>query len=419
VTRLPGGLRVVTEAMAEAHSVTAGFWVGVGARDEAPEDVGASHFLEHLLFKGTAARTATAIAEAVESVGGEMNAFTTAEYTAYHVRLPAAEVDLGVDLLSEVLWSPALRARDVEAERQVILEELAMEEDTPEDRVLTLLGDVLFPGHALGREVLGDRASIEAMTVEAIRAFHTRWYRPVNAVAAVAGALDHDAVVARLAAGIRRDGGRAPDRHAPTRDPRRLGALRRQTGQVHVAVGVRALSRDDDDRFALAVANQVLGGGTASRLFQSVREERGLAYSVYSYLDAYEETGALVVYAGTARERLGELLELVRHELARLRAGGITESERAVAVGYLEGSTLLSLEDSAGRMHRIGTSLLLHDEVPPVDDLLHRYRAVTRADVARVADRVLGAGPPTVAVVGPVPRRTVEAALAHEDVVGT
>jgi predicted Zn-dependent peptidase len=383
----------------------------VGARDEESEDAGASHFLEHLLFKGTAARTATAIAEAVEAAGGEMNAFTTAEHTGYHVRLPAADLDLGLDLLSEVLWSPALRARDVEAERQVILEELAMEEDTPEDRVLTLLGETLFPGHPLGREVLGDRASIEAMSAGAVRAFHRRWYRPANVVAAVAGALDHEAVVARLAAAVARDGGSRPERRAPRRAARALRTLRRRTGQAHVALGVRSLARDDDDRFALAVANQVLGGGTASRLFQTVREERGLAYSVYSYVEAYQETGALVVYAGTAPERLGEVLGLIRHELDRVAVDGVTDAERAVAVGYLEGSTLLSLEDSAGRMHRLGTSLLLHDEVPPVDDVLARYRAVTSADVARVAQRVVGEGPPSVAVVGPLPRRSVEATL--------
>ncbi|MDQ3147160.1 MAG: insulinase family protein [Actinomycetota bacterium] len=409
--RLPGGLRVVTESMADARSVTAGFWVGIGSRDESTDEAGTSHFLEHLLFKGTDSRSATTIAEAVEAVGGEMNAFTTAEHTAYFVRLPASELALALDILSEVVWAPALRGTDVDAERRVILEELAMEEDSPEDRVLTLLTEALFPGHPLGREVLGSRRSIEAMAPEAIGAFHHHWYRPANTVVAVAGDLDHDRVVDLVQAAQRREGGDAPVRPPPAEPPTPLSVLRRRTEQVHVALGVRALATNDDDRFALAVANQILGGGTASRLFQSVREERGLAYSVYSYVDAHLDTGALVVYAGTAPERLAEVLGLLRAGLERLAVDGPDQRELAVATGYLAGSTLLGLEDSAGRMHRIAGSLLLHDEVTPVQDVVERFRQVTAADVARVLTRVLAPTAPSVAVVGPVTRRTVASAL--------
>ncbi|HUF32291.1 MAG TPA: pitrilysin family protein [Acidimicrobiales bacterium] len=412
-TRLDNGLRVVTEEMPGARSVTTGFWVGVGACDEAPAEAGASHFLEHLLFKGTEARTAGQIAEAVDAVGGEMNAFTTQEHTAYYTRLPAAELDLGLDIVSDVLLAPAFRPADVEAERQVILEEILMEDDAHDDRVLTLLDDALFPDHPLGREVLGTRQSITAIDQETIRAFHRRWYRPANLVVAAAGALDHQSVVAGVKArfaGV--TGGDVPERHGPSSPARSLAVLRRRTEQVHLAVGVRALPRDDDDRYALAVANHVLGGGPSSRLFHTIREERGLAYSVFSHHAAYERTGALVAYAATALARLPEVLRLVHLELDRLLSDGVTDQELRVAAGYLAGSTMLGLEDSGGCMARIGEDLLVHGRVPELDDVVASYRAVTSDDVQRALARTLGASTRSVAVVGPVSRRQLETQLA-------
>lgn len=413
LTTLPNGVRVVTEELPLARSVTTGFWVGVGARDEAPAVAGASHFLEHLLFKGTESRTAAQIAEAVDAVGGEMNAFTAQECTAYYTRLPAGQLVLGLDILCDVLWAPAFRPHEIEAERQVILEEIAMEEDTPDDRVLTLLAEGLFPGHSLGREVLGTRASIGAMTRADIRGFHDEWYRPANLVVAVAGAVAHDEVVdgvARRLAGI--EGGAPPDRVVPAEPPRRLEVLKRRVEQSHLAVGVRALPKGDPDRFALAVANVVLGGGMSSRLFQSIREERGLAYSVYSYPVSYTDAGALVVYAGTAPQRLGEVHGLIDAELDTLLHDGITDAELRVAKGYLEGSTVLGLEDSGGAMSRIGKAVLVHGDVLEVEEVLACYRAVTRSDVQRAVERVLDGVERTVAVVGPQNRTQVEATLS-------
>jgi len=392
---------VVTETLPGVRSVTTGFWVGVGARDEAPAEAGASHFLEHLLFKGTESRTAGQIAEAVDAVGGEMNAFTAQEHTAYYTRLPAGELDLGLDVLSDVIWAPAFRAHEVEAERQVILEEIAMEEDTPDDRVLVLLAEALFPDHPLGREVLGSRESIGAMTRDDIAGFHARWYRPANLVVAVAGAVDHDVVVdgvSRRFAGV--DGGSRPARERPDRAPVAEVALRRPVEQAHVAIGYRGLARDDDDRFALAVANQILGGGMSSRLFQSIREERGLAYSVYSYPVAYHDCGALVVYAGTAPSRLTMVQGLLEEEIARFVDDGPTEVELRVAKGYLAGSTVLGLEDSGGCMSRIGKAVLNFGHVIDLDELLARYRSITVADVRRAASRVL-TGDRSLAIVGP------------------
>jgi predicted Zn-dependent peptidase len=399
---LGDGARVVTERLPGSRSVTAGFWVGVGARDESEPEAGASHFLEHLLFKGSDTRGAVEIARAVDAVGGEMNAFTAQEHTAYYVRLPAGSLELGLDLLSDVVWSPAIRADEVDAERRVILEELAMEEDTPDDRVMVLLGEAMFPGHELGREVLGSRATIGAMRRDDVAGFHDRWYRPANVVVAVAGDVEHDEVVASVSARVAADaGGSAPARQAPDQPPVPLVTLARPVEQAHLAVGWRALARHDADRFPLAALNHMLGGGMSSRLFQTIREERGLAYAVHSYPVAYGDAGALVVYAGTAPGALGEVLGLVEQEVARMVADGPTADELDVAVGYLVGSTLLGLEDSGGCMSRIGKAVLHHGRVMSVDELLDRFRAITLDDVVRVARVVLDDERRSVAVVGP------------------
>jgi predicted Zn-dependent peptidase len=390
-TRLANGVRLVTERMPEARSVSLGVWVGVGGRDEPGELAGASHFLEHLLFKGTSTRSARQIAEEVDAVGGEMNAFTNREHTAYYTRLPAARVALGLDVLGDVLTDPAFRPHEVEAERQVILEEILMNLDVPEDHVHTLLAEALFPGHALGREVLGTRETVEAATRDEIAAFFRRWYRPRNLVAVAAGNLDHDEIAESFDTTLGRlEGGERPVREMPGVDIEPRVVLDDPTEQAHLAIGWRGVDHFDDDRYALSVANQILGGGMASRLFQQVREERGLCYSVYSWASTYADAGTAGVYAGTAPSRVPELLSVVDDEVAKLVATGVTESELAVAKGYLEGSMLLGLEDSGSRMARVGRSLMARDEVVPVDEQLARVAAVTAEDVAAVAARVYG-----------------------------
>ncbi len=412
-TTLSNGLRVVTERMPEARSVAVGVWVGVGARDEPEPEAGVSHFLEHLLFKGTDDRSARAIADAVDRVGGEMNAFTAKEYTAYYTRLPATSLPLGLDLLGDVLCHPALRDGDVEAERQVIMEELAMDADTPDDHVHTLLYEALFPGHPLGRETAGHRSTVAALTPDEVRAFHRQWYRPANLVVSVAGAADHDDVVARVeqAFSFAATAGTAPDRKAPADGVRPLSVERRRTEQVHLALGWRGLPRDDAQREALDVANHVLGGGMSSRLFDEIRDKRGLAYSVFSAPAGYRDAGAFTVYAGTAPSQVDEVLDVVDAELDRFVADGITPDEREVAVGYLTGSFVLGLEDPASRMSRHGTQLTVFGALRPVDTQVARYEAVTRADVAKVAERIL-AGRRSLAVVGPVARKSFIARVA-------
>jgi predicted Zn-dependent peptidase len=400
---LDSGLRVVTESLPELRSVTIGAWVGTGSRDETDVQSGASHFLEHLLFKGTPDRSAREIAEAVESVGGEMNAFTGQEETVFYVRVPDAHLDLAVEILSDVLWRPAFRTDEVDSERQVILEEIGMRDDTPDDLVHDLFAGALFPHHALGRSVLGTDSSIEAMPRDDIAAYHAAHYLPGNIVIAAAGNLTHDDLVDRLAPRVGPANGNRPAREGNGfSDPAPIAVIERPTEQAHVVVGMRAVSHLDPDRYALTVMNQALGGGMSSRLFQEVREERGLAYSVFSYRGAFTDTGMLAVYAGTSPERVHETLAVIQGELDRLvTEHGLPTRELDAAKGHLKGSIAMSLETSSSRMRRLGRAELIEGEIPSLDEIVSRIDAVTGDDVERVVARVLADSPRTLATVGP------------------
>jgi predicted Zn-dependent peptidase len=398
---LPSGLSLATERMEDARSVCIGFWVGTGSRDEGSGEAGASHFLEHLLFKGTAERSPSAIAEAVDEVGGDFNAFTTKEYTSFYIRLLAEHLALGLDILSDIMWRPALRPADLDAERQVILDEILMHADEPSDEASEQSSAALFPGHALGREVLGTHDSVAAMTVERIREFFNLHYRPGNIVVAVAGDLDHQTVAEGLEdrfAG--QSGGVTPGRLAPDDRVEPLRVVRRATEQAHLVLASRSVNRTDPRRYALAVLNHVLGGGLSSRLFQEIRERRGLAYSVWSERVAYHDAGMMSVGMGTAPEHVPEVLDIVTSELTELGADGITERELAIAKGNLRAETLLACEDSGARMSRIGASLLLHGEILSVDEVLGRVEALTLEEI-HAAAKELVAAPRSLSVVGP------------------
>jgi predicted Zn-dependent peptidase len=401
-TTLASGLRVITERMPGARSVATGVWVGVGARDEPAELAGVSHFLEHLLFKGTADRSARQIAEAIDRVGGDMNAYTTKEYTAYYTRLPASDLGLGVEVLGDVLTAPALRDAEVESERQVILEELLMDEDSAEDKVHTLLYESLFPGHPLGRETAGTHETVSSITPDDVRRFFARWYHPASMVVAAAGALDHDTVVAEVERSFRMaPGGDRPHREAPPDGVTKLGVLRRRTEQAHLAVGFRSVPRLHPDREALDVVNHCLGGGMSSRLFDEIREQRGLAYSVYSAPAAYADAGALAVYVGTTPGNVDAVLDLIEVELKRLMATGLSDDDLDVAKGYLAGSYLMGLEDPSSRMARLGAMLVTTGAIRPVTDQVTRWQAVTHDDVRRLIDHVFN-GRRAVVAVGPL-----------------
>jgi len=394
-------VRLVTERMVDVRSACLGFWVGTGSRDETARQAGISHFLEHLLFKGSPTRSARSIAEGIDAVGGDMNAFTTKEYTAFYVRMLGDDLDLGLDILSDIIWSPALRDEEVDSERQVILEEVLAHLDEPADFAQERFADAMFPSHPLGREVLGDPEVIKAVTVDEIRQFLAVHYRPANIVVAAAGQVDHGRIgegLERRFAGVR--GGAAPRRAAPSAAVRPVDVTVRDTEQAHLVLGVRAPARTSPSRYGLALLNHVLGGGVSSRLFQKIREERGLAYSVVSERVGFADSGAFVVSVGTAPDNASAVIDLVVAEFDALASSGITADELARAKSHVVADLLLGLEDSGNRMSRLGAGLLLFDEVLSVDEQLARIDAVTLEEVGRLAAEVLG-GRRVLAVVGP------------------
>lgn len=406
-TVLPGGLRVVTEQLPGVRSASVGVWVGVGSRDEGPTVAGAAHFLEHLLFKGTPTRSALDIAETMDAVGGELNAFTAKEQTCYYAHVLDEDLPLAVDLVSDVVLNGACKSGDVDLERQVVLEELAMRDDDPEDLASDGFLTALFGDHPVGRPVIGSDESIEEMRATQLRSFHQRRYRPERMVVAVAGNVEHEHTVelVRRAFTTRLDPAAqpAPRREGKfrARDAPRLQVIYRDSEQAHLVFGMRAFGRHDSDRrWPLSVLNTLVGGGLSSRLFQRVREERGLAYSVYSSVDTFADTGAFSVYLGCQPDNLGEVAVLAREVLDDIAEHGVGEAECARAKGALRGGLVLGLEDSASRMNRIGRSELNYGDHRSVSETLARIEAVTSDEVAAVA-RTLLARPCAAAVVGP------------------
>ena len=405
-TVLPSGLRVVTEQVSGVRSASVGIWVGVGSRDEQPSVAGAAHYLEHLLFKGTPTRSALDIAQAVDAVGGELNAFTAKDHTCFYAHVLDTDLGLAVDLVSDVVLRGQCAVADVETERSVVLEEIAMRDDDPEDLVHDAFGTALFGEHPLGRPIIGTVESIEAMTRTQLHSFHRRRYTPSRMVMAAAGNIEHEVVLEHVLRNFD-DGQQA----ASGPEPVRAGAARlrtlpgvsvikRDSEQTHLVLGTRALHRHDDRRWALAVLSAAVGGGMSSRLFQQVREERGLAYSVYSSVDTYADAGAFSVYAGCQPERLGAVVGLISEVLAAVAADGITAGELQRGKGQLRGGLVLGLEDTASMMSRIGRSELNYGDHLDVEDTLARIDAVTIEDVGAVAADVLRS-PVGVSVVGP------------------
>lgn len=408
-TVLPSGLRVLTEAVPAMRSVSVGVWVAVGSRDEAPNLSGASHFLEHLLFKGTKRRSALEISAAIEEVGGETNAFTAKEYTCYYARVLDTHTPLAIDVICDLITSSVLAESDVETERGVILEEIAMYEDEPGEQVHDLFAQAVYGDHPLGRHISGTTGTIASMTRTQIRGFYRRRYRAPSIVITAAGNLDHATVVRqvrRAVAGTALDGPAADP--APVRGTRarvRVATgskvVPRDTEQAHVMLGSPAMGRGDDRRFALAVLNNVLGGGMSSRLFQQIREERGLAYSTYSYTSLFAETGLFAVYAGCAPGKVEEVLDVARAELAAVARAGITATELARGKGMLAGSVVLDLEDTGSRMTRLGKGELLYERPLPVDELLARVDRITLDEVNDLAADLL-TRPMSLAAIGPI-----------------
>lgn len=408
-TVLPSGLRVLTEAIPAMRSVSFGIWVAVGSRDETGPQAGAAHFLEHLLFKGTRKRTALDISAEIEAVGGETNAFTTKEYTCYYARVLDEDLPLAIDVMCDLVADSVLDAADVETERGVILEEIAMHDDEPGDEVHDLFARAVYGDHPLGRLISGTEETVTPMTRRQIQSFYRRRYTPPQIVVAAAGNLDHAAVVRLVRQALRGTpldtDAAVPAAHRPATPAVRTKPATtlvepKETEQAHVILGCPGIDRLDERRFALGVLNNVLGGGMSSRLFQEIREQRGLAYSVYSYASQYADSGLFAVYAGCAPGKVDEVLALTRAELATVAADGITAAELARGKGMSKGSFVLGLEDTGSRMSRLAKGELLYGNLMPVDELLARVDAVTLDEVNALAADLLTRSM-SLAVVGP------------------
>lgn len=401
LSTLRSGARVATDPMAHTMSVSIACFVGVGSRDEAEHLAGASHFLEHLLFKGTTRRAAREINRAVDAVGGDFNAYTVRESTVFYVRVPAAFADFAVELICEIIANPRIDPDDVEIERNVILGELDGALDSPDDVVFMNLAQAMFAGHPLGRETLGDPHTLERMSPTEIAGFHHDWYRPANLVFAAAGAVDHARVVEII--GRHFDDvpeGSRPDRVTPGADVEPVVADVRPIEQVHLALGWRGVAATDPARVPLAVLNHALGDGPSSRLHEEIRERRGLAYTVSSMAASNLDAGAQTVYCATAPEHLAEVRTVIDATIASIIADGIDDDELAVAKGYLSGSMLMALEDSSSRMSRLGSAVLTHGRPMTIRESLDAVDAVNHDDVRAVAVAVFD-GEPVVSTVGP------------------
>ncbi|MGP5089925.1 M16 family metallopeptidase [Brachybacterium tyrofermentans] len=407
---LPGGVRLLTQTDRSVRSATIGLWLPVGSRDERPEHAGSTHVLEHLLFKGTQRRSAMDIATAFDEVGGDSNAITAKEHTLYYGRVRSSDVPMAVDVLTDMITASLLEQEALATEREVILEELAMAEDDPTDvGYETFLADVLGAETALGRPVGGTEQSVNALSIEDVRAHWERHYRPENLVVTAVGDIDHDELAELLRTGLHRGGWTLEEGSLPRRRPRSEDAvgtsantsvqdvstiashrLIRPAEQNHIYLGGQGLSAVSEDRHTLSVLMSVLGGGMSSRLFQNIREQRGLAYSVYSFSGGYRDAGLFGMYAACRPSRTAQVVELLAEELDRMGASGIEQEELSRAKGQITGSFALGLEDTSSRMGRLGTIELVHGTYTSVDETLEKIGRVDSPAVQELAARLAG-----------------------------
>ena len=401
LSQLRTGERVISEHVPNVRSVSLGFWIGTGSRDETDARAGVSHFIEHLLFKGTSSHSAQEIAEIFDGLGGELNAATSRETTLIYARVPDDRLEPALDVIVGMVYDPSFA--DIDSERDVVLEEIAMVDDNPQDLVHDVVAEAVFGGHPLGRPVIGRADVISTVTRSALGKYHRTAYAHDNIVVAVAGNVTHDRVLELLAA-------RVPKTETPARRTRKPFSRapapgyrfqRKSTEQYHVCLGAPGISRRDERRFAASLLDSILGGSASSRLFQEIREKRGMAYSVYSFASQYSDSGQVGLYVGTRDENLVECLEIVARELGDVSAGNVRPGELERAKENLKGRMLLSMESTSNRMSRLGKSLITDTELLSLDEIVERIEAVTGDDVASVAGDLLRLDRLSAAGIGP------------------
>jgi predicted Zn-dependent peptidase len=384
---LPNGLTLATESMPGARSVAVGVWLKRGSRHEAEEVSGVSHFIEHMVFKGTKTRSAERIAAEVDSIGGYMDAFTSKEYVSFHLKVLDEHLPLAVEILGDVVLNPLFDPVEMAKEKKVIFEEINMVEDAPDDLVMELFTGAFWPDHPLGRPILGTKRTVGRFQREDLASYFSRVYHPANILIAAAGHLEHGALaelVSRHFAGLHR-GATPRNGRAPTAATRTVRRSKKELEQVHICLGARAYPQAHPDRYACYVLNTVLGGSMSSRLFQNVREKRGLVYSISSAITAYSDAGLLSVYAGTSLDSAPEVIRLTLEEIRRLRGEPLPEPELRRAKDHIKGGLVLSLESSGARMNHLARQEIYFGRQFPIEEILGGIEAVSASDVQRVA----------------------------------
>jgi predicted Zn-dependent peptidase len=412
LSELDSGQRIITERIPSVRSVALGFWIGAGSRDETPSKAGMTHFIEHLLFKGTRSYTAQDIAEIFDALGGELNAATSREHTVVYVRVADHHLEQALDVMSDMVYAPVFA--ELDAEREVVLEEIAMYEDTPHELVHDLMSEAVFGDHPLGRPVIGTADVISSVGRRALTSYHQTMYRAGNVVVAAAGNLKHDELVGRLEKAQQKQAkspARGPRLRAPLVRPPRpsIRFQRKKTEQYHVCIGAPGIGRADRRRFAASVLDALLGGSASSRLFQEIREKRGMAYSVYTFASQYTDTGMIGFYVGTRAENLGDSLEIANEQIAEVAAGKLRKGELERAKENLKGRILLSMESTSNRMSRLGKSLISDTELLSIDRIAAEIDAVTADSVAELTAVLLAPEKLSASGIGPSEERFREA----------
>jgi predicted Zn-dependent peptidase len=412
LTTLDGGTRVITEPLETVRSAAIGFWIGTGSRDEGDSHAGVTHFLEHLLFKGSARFSALEIAEIFDGFGGELNAATARDYTVVYARVLDEHFETALDVMSDMVFAPTLA--DLDSEREVVLEEIAMVEDAPQEVIFDLITKAVFGEHPLGRPVLGSAEVISSISTRSISAYHRRRYTPDNVVVATAGSVDHERLVAaveRMAEKGRPAPSRKPSPRVPlvAPPPPSLAFQRKDTEQYHVCFAAPGIARSDRRRFTASILDGVLGGSASSRLFQEIREKRGLAYAVHTFASQYADTGQFGIYVGTREENLAECLAIVEEQIAAISSEGPGADELERAKENLKGRIMLAMELTSNRMSRLGKSLITDSELLSLDRLLAEIEAVEATAVAGLTELLLNPSKLSVAAIGPSEERFLEA----------
>ena len=402
-TVLANGVRLATERMAHVRSVAVGVWLTRGSRHEPAEHPGIAHFVEHMLFKGTPGRNAEEIAQQVDSIGGQIDAFTSKEYAGYYLKVLDEHLPLAVDILADLICNPLFAADEIEREKKVILEEIKMVEDTPDDLVHELFAEGFWLNHPLGRPILGTPASVSALDHQTLKAYFAETYVAANFVVVAVGNLEHWRVVDLLEKALANAPHTGPDANqkAPKVAPV-IQVRNKELEQSHIVFGTEALPQHHPDRYAGYALNTTLGGSMSSRLFQNVREKRGLAYSVFSGLSAYQDAGALSIYAGCANDAVAELIDVVVAEIRQMKAGGLLPVELRRAKDHLKGSLMLGLESTSSRMSHLARQEMYRDQMTGLDEMLASIEKVTEDDVLKLADRFFTNGSLAVTVLGNV-----------------